>query len=113
MGGPWLVARSGVSLGLPPPLSLRHMRPLTACGVTEKRPPIISMYDTEDRRDAGSTLSADHHGPKSGVHRIRRPGFKSIAESGLRLQATGIAAKYSARGGTCDVGTGAAIQDTC
>ena len=39
--------------------------------VTEKRLlPLICLFDTEDERLAGSTLSADVCGPKSGVHFI-------------------------------------------
>lgn len=58
----------GVSLGLPPPLSLGHVRSLTEHGVTEKRPSINYLHDTETPRSAGSTLAARPRGPKSGVH---------------------------------------------
>ena len=58
-------------LALPPPaLRIEGGVTLADCehGVTEKRPPICYMHDTEKSRDAGSTLTTRLRGPKSGVH---------------------------------------------
>jgi hypothetical protein len=58
-------------LALPPPaLRIEAVVTVADCelGATEKRPPISCLHDTEKYTDAGSTLSADPRGPKSGVH---------------------------------------------
>jgi len=74
----------GVSLGLPPPLSFGHLRSLTVHSVTDKRPPILCLHDTEEWRDAGCTLRARPHGPKSGVH-FRWWSWLFAFRSGRRL----------------------------
>ena len=71
-----LVPNLSVSPLALPPRALRFERVVTnddcEAAVTGEGLLLRYLYDTEDKRDAGSTLRADLSGPKSGVH-LRHP----------------------------------------
>ncbi len=73
-------------LALPPPaLRIEGGATLDDCAqlVTDKRPPVCYMHDTERSRDAGSTVTTRLRGPKNGVHLTGRSRTRSTIATTL------------------------------